>query len=128
MLYGLYEYQVMPFELCMGPATIQWVTDTVLVGHKWRSCLVYLDDAVVLSGTFLEPVQQLMMVLEAIRKVSLSPKAKRCPFKYNELKFLGHIVSATGIRPNPEKTSAITNSPMPKNKKQVPSFLELCSH
>ncbi|KAM7314715.1 reverse transcriptase family protein [Ixodes scapularis] len=45
---GLYEFKVMPFGLCTAPATFQRVMDTVLAGLKWQSCLVYLDDVVVL--------------------------------------------------------------------------------
>jgi len=43
-----------------------------------------------------------------------------------ETEFLGHIVTTTGIKPNPKKISAIINFPIPKTPKKIKSFLGLC--
>ena len=51
---SLYQICVMPFGLCNAPATFQQLTDLVLAGLKWRECLVYLDDVIVLGRTFQE--------------------------------------------------------------------------
>ena len=44
---GLYEFNVMPFGLCNGPATLQRLMNLLLAGIQWTSCLVYLDDIIV---------------------------------------------------------------------------------
>jgi len=44
----LYEFNVMPFNLCNGPATFQRLMNLLLVGIQWSSCLVYLDDVIIL--------------------------------------------------------------------------------
>ena len=49
---GLYEFNVMPFGLCNGPATFQRLMNLSLAGIQWSSCLVYLDDIIVLGKTF----------------------------------------------------------------------------
>ena len=46
---GLYEFNVMPFGLCNAPATFQRLMDMVLAGIQWSSCLVYLDDIIVVG-------------------------------------------------------------------------------
>ena len=51
---GLYEFKVMPFGLCNAPATFQRLMDRVLHGLKWPSCLVYIDDIVVVGANFKE--------------------------------------------------------------------------
>jgi len=43
-----------------------------------------------------------------------------------ETEFLGQIVTTSGIKPNPNKTKAITNFLLPKTPKQIKSFLGLC--
>ncbi|CAF4561553.1 unnamed protein product, partial [Didymodactylos carnosus] len=45
-----------------------------------------------------------------------------------ELRYLGHIVSADGIRPDPEKLRAVRDFPVPFKVKDVRSFLELTGY
>ena len=51
---GLFEFNVMPFALCNAPATFQRLMDCVLAGWQWLSCLVYLDDVIILGRSFPE--------------------------------------------------------------------------
>jgi hypothetical protein len=44
---GLHHFKVMPLVLCSALATFQRMTDAVLSGLKWTTCLVYLDDIIV---------------------------------------------------------------------------------
>lgn len=125
---GLYEFRVLPFGLCSAPATFQRMMDTVLADLKWQSCLVYLDDVVVFSASFSEHLKRLRQVLEAIRSANLTLKPQKCHFGYEELKFLGHLVSAEGVRPDPEKTTAVAAFPTPADKKSVRRFLGLCAY
>jgi len=60
--HGLFEFKVMPFGLCNAPATFQRLMDMVLAGLLWTSCLVYLDDAVIIGKTFTEHLQHLRAV------------------------------------------------------------------
>lgn len=45
-----------------------------------------------------------------------------------QVEYLGHIVSATGLRPNPAKLSAVQDFPVPKNTKGIKAFLGLCNY
>ena len=51
---GLFQFRVMPFGLCNAPATFQRLMDRVLGGLKWSSCLVYLDDIIIVGTSFSE--------------------------------------------------------------------------
>ena len=59
MTEGLYEFKVMPFGLCNAPATFQRHMDVVLCGLQWTTCLVYLDDIIVMGQTFEEHLSNL---------------------------------------------------------------------
>lgn len=125
---GLYEFKALPFGLCSAPATFQRMMDSVLAGLKWQSCLVYLDDVVVFSTTFDQHLERLRLVLEAIRAADLTIKPEKCQFGFDELRFLGHVISAEGVRPDPEKTAAVARFPTPTDKKSVRRFLGLCAY
>ena len=46
-------------------------------------------------------------------------KMSKCNFFSNEIQYMGHILSATGIRPLPPKTHAIQHMQPPTTPKQV---------
>jgi Reverse transcriptase (RNA-dependent DNA polymerase) len=49
--FGMYQFRRMPFGLTGAPATSQRALDVILLGVKWKSYLVYLDDVIVFSTT-----------------------------------------------------------------------------
>ncbi len=75
---GLYEFTRMPFGLCNGPATFQQLMTQVLADLEWGICFVYLDDILLVSGTFEEHLQHLGSVFERLRKAGLRLKPRKC--------------------------------------------------
>ncbi len=65
---GLWQFTVMPLELCNAPATFEQLIGTVLHRSIGKICLVYLDDVVVFESTVDEFLQQLCIVFEKLRK------------------------------------------------------------
>ena len=124
---GLFEFNVMPrpFGLCNAPATFQRLMDCVLAGLHWQSCLVYLDDIIILGRSFSEHLHNLRDVFDRFREAGLKLKPSKCTFGQKEVAFLGHIVSDTGVATDPVKVAAITNWPTPRNRKEVQQFLGL---
>jgi hypothetical protein len=49
----------------------------------------------------------------------------KCLFEVPELKFVGHVVFVAGIRPDPDKISAIVNVRTPANVSGLRSHLGL---
>jgi hypothetical protein len=49
---GLWQFSVMPFGLCNAPATFERLMERILKGLHWKTCLVCLDDIVVMGKTF----------------------------------------------------------------------------
>jgi hypothetical protein len=125
---GLYEFNVMPYGLTNAPATFQRLMDIVLAGLKWQSCLVYIDDVVIYSPTFEQHLIDLKNVFQALREANLTLKASKCCFCRKEMKYLGHIITQDGIKPDPTLTKAVSNFPQPKTIKDVQSFLGLSGY
>jgi hypothetical protein len=47
----LWQFTVMSFGLCNAPGTFERLMETVLRGFTYDSCLVYLDDLIVIRRT-----------------------------------------------------------------------------
>lgn len=126
--YGLYEWLVMPFGLCNAVPAFERLMETVLVDLKWRTCLVYLDDCVVFSTDFPTHLVRLRQVLERFRSAGFKLKMKKCHWGRSQVAFLGHIVTPTGILPNPEKVKAVMNAERPCDLHTLRAFLGLTSY
>src|SRR6266540_4027270 len=118
----------MPFSLCNASATFQRLMNQVLRKYFGKFVLVYLDDIIIYSKTFEEHKEHVKLVFEALRAASLMIKPKKCKFAQKELRFLRHIISAEGIRTDPDKIAKmVTMSPL-TNLKELRSRLGLFSY
>ena len=111
---GLNESIRMPFWLCNAPATFQRVMQAVLAGLEWRSCFVYLDDILIASQTFDEHLEHIKEVLQRLRSAGLRLKPKKCLF-LRDVPYLGHVISASSIKPDPSKTAKVKAFPVPND-------------
>ncbi|UYV71977.1 K02A2.6-like, partial [Cordylochernes scorpioides] len=125
---GHYQFNVLPFGLCNGPATFERLMDTVLRTHKWKICLCYLDDVIIFSEDLHSHLNRLKTILECLKTAGLTLNASKCRFAYTKLLILGHVVSNEGIAPDPEKNISIRKFPTPRTVKDVRAFLGLCSY
>ena len=125
---GLFEFNVMPFGLTNAPATFQRFMDAVLAGLKWNILLVYLDDIFVFSPTFEEHLIDLRSTFDRLRQARLRLKASKCHLFQKELLYLGHVVSAEGTRPDPNKIRAVVDFPTPTDKTAAQSLIGLCGY
>ncbi|CAK1594740.1 unnamed protein product [Parnassius mnemosyne] len=118
----------MPFGLCNAPATFERLMELVLIGLIGDACLVYLDDIIIVGGTFEEHLQNLERVLMKIQSANLKLSPKKCSLFKRQVGFLGCEVSEEGIRTDPEKIATVKDWSVPKDKTQVRAFLGLCSY
>ena len=84
--------------------------------------IAYLDDIIIFSKTPQEHLSHIHMVFEKLKSANLSMKKSKCSFFSKEIQYLGHILSATGIRPLPAKTHAIQHMQPLTTPKQVKSL------
>ena len=118
----------MPFGLCNAPATFHRLMNKVLSGLRWYSCLVYIDDIVVVGDSFENHLYNLVGVLKRLREAGLKVKPSKCNLRQEEVQYLGHMVSAEGISTDPTKVEAICNWPTPTCKQEIQRFLGLANY
>ena len=88
----------------------------------------YLDDIVAYSHSSSEHLQHLREVFERIQQAGLTVKLKKCCFGQDHTCYLGHMISVGKVQPDPEKVQAVQDSPEPRTKKDVRSFLGLAGY
>ncbi|GBN37554.1 Retrovirus-related Pol polyprotein from transposon 297 [Araneus ventricosus] len=125
---GLWQFKVMPFGLCNAPATFERLMETVLRGLTSEACLVYLDDIIIVGRTFQEHLNNIRKVFQRLQKANLKLSPKKCRFFRKEVSYLGHIISADGVKTDPEKTKAVVDWPRPETVHDLRSFLGLCTY
>ncbi|UYV84885.1 K02A2.6-like, partial [Cordylochernes scorpioides] len=125
---GLWQFNVMPFGLCNAPATFERLMEAVLQGLATETCMVYLDDIIVLGKNFEEHLSNIEKVFKRLEAANLKLSPKKCKLFKKEVAYLGHIISAEGVQTDPKKTETVRMWPTPKDLTQLRSFLGLCTY
>ena len=118
---GLMQYQRMPYGIKPASAIFQGIMDTVLANVPMTG--VRTDDILISGRTDEEHLQNLLKVMDLLKVMGVTVRKEKCKFFMLEVENLGHIISKMGIRVNPEKTEALGNVPVPKNVKELQSFI-----
>ncbi|KAK5842666.1 hypothetical protein PVK06_005048 [Gossypium arboreum] len=126
--YGHYEFLVMPFGLTNAPAVFMDLMNRIFRPYLDRFVVVFIDDILVYSRDETEHAEHLRLVLQILRDKQLYAKFSKCEFWLKEVSFLGHVVSASGVRVDPNKILAIVDWRPPRNVTEVRSFLGLAGY
>ena len=124
---GCYEYKRMPFGLCNAPASFQRVMDIVLNNFRWKTCLVYLDDVIIFSKNFDDPLKHVQEILQCLEDAGFSLKLKKCDFFKNEVDYLGHVVMPGKLAVAQRTIEAVKHFKLPETQTHIKSFLSLCN-
>ena len=101
--------------------------ESVLRGLTYEACLVYLDDVIVNGRTFQEQLYNLRKVFQRLREAHLKLNPEKRQLFRKEVRYLGHIVSTSGVTTDTEKMEAVKIWPKPDDKHQLKSFLGICT-
>ena len=126
--FGHYQFKVLIEGLTNAPATFQTVMNDIFKPYIRDFVVVYLDDIMVYSKTLKDHKKHVRLVLEVLRKERFYACLAKCEFAKPEIKFLGHIVGADGIKVNAAKIAAVEEWPAPTDVHKVRSFLGLANY
>ena len=123
---GRFRYLRLPFGLNSANEIFQKKMTEKFEGYE--GVLVIFDDILVFAETFDEHVKRLQRVLERCEEVGIKLNEKKCHFLCKEVKYIGHVITPEGVKPDPEKIKAITEMPPPTDKKGVQRLLGMITY
>ena len=113
--YGHYEFLMMPFGLTNAPAVFIDLMNRVFRPYLDKYVVVFIDNILVNSNSYLEHEQHLRVVLQTLRENRLYAKLDKYEFWLKEVVFLGHVISAKGIFIDLKKVEAMLKWERPTN-------------
>ena len=126
--YGHFEFTVMPFGLTNAPATFMDLMHRVFQSYLDQFVVIFMDDILIYFESEREHEYHLRIVLQLLRDHQLYAKFSKCEFWLTEVRFLGHVVSASGVSVDLEKVEAVMSWERPKSVFEVHSFLGLAGY
>jgi len=121
--YGAFEYLVMPFGLTNAPSTFQHFMNDIFSDMTDICVIIYLDDILIFSNSLAEHRVHVRNILQRLREHNLHAKPEKCSFHTDSVEYLGFIISPSGISMDPSKGRVICDWPVPRNLKELQSFL-----
>ena len=125
--FGRYRYLRMPFGISLVPEEFERRLHEQLSGLDGVDIL--RDDILVAGyGETQEEAeanhdQNLRKLLDRARKVNLKLNRKKMNLKKQQVKFMGHMITKGGLKPDPDKVKAVKNMPKPTCEQEALSLL-----
>ena len=87
-----------------------------------------MDDIIVFSPRFEQHLADIEAIFQRLQAYGLKLKPKKCTFCKPSVNYLGHVISKSGLEPDPTKIAAVKDYPTPKTQTEVRQFLGLASY
>ena len=126
--YGHFEFTVIPFGLTNAPAAFMDLMHRVFQPYLDQFVIVFVDDILIYSQLEWEHKYHLRIVLQLLRDHQLYAKFSKCDFWLSEVRFLGHVVSASGVSVDPEKVEVVMSWERANSVFEIHSFLGLARY
>ena len=125
--FGRYRYLRMPFGISVAPEEFECKLHEKLT--RLEGVKILRDDLLVVGyGDTQEEAdanhdENLRKLLDRAREVKLKLNSKKMNLKKPQVKFMGHVISKDGLKPDPDKVNAVENMPKSTCKKETLSLL-----
>ena len=115
--FGRYRWLRLPFGLNVSSEIFQRKLLEVLEGLKGIICIA--DDVLVDGDDDSDHDQNLRGLLQRGRDNGISFNRTKCKFRLPEVDFMGHVVTTSGLKPDPKKIDAVLNMQRPMDHKAI---------
>lgn len=119
--FGRYAFNRLPFGISSAPEHFQKRMETLLAGLPGVLC--QMDDVLIFGSTQEEHDERLESVLQRFEKANMTLNDEKCEFSRDKITFVGHVIDASGVRPDPRKVEAIVDFEAPSNVPEVRRFM-----
>ena len=90
--------------------------------------LAYINDIVIATETIEDHMERLREIFYCLREASFKMRVSKCDFMKSEIKYLGRVVSAEGIKPDPKAVAKLRDWNIPRNKTELQNFLGFANY
>ena len=109
----LYEFTRMQFGLTNAGASFCRLMEMCIGDQQYITLLSYLDNICIFTEMADQMLDRIELIFSHLKEFNLKIKGKKSHFFQTSFTFLGHILSADGVSPNPEKVTKIKDWPTP---------------
>ena len=124
--FGRYSYTRLPFGIASAPEVFQNVMSHLF--QDIEGVEVIVDDLVVWGEDVELHDARLRQVLDRCRERNLKLNRGKCHFRVSEVRYVGHVLSADGVKPDPQKVEAINGMSVPVNREELQRFLGVVTY
>ena len=103
--FGRYRFKRLPFGIHSAADVLQKQIEEIISGIEGAAN--DQDDIIIFGKDKMQHDMTLKKVLDRVRQSGLKLNKKKCAIGTKEITFLGHVISADGIKPDPRKIDAI---------------------
>ena len=118
----------MPFRLRNALAAFMDLMHREFQPYIDQFMVVFVDEILIYSQSEEKYEGHLTIILQALREHQLYLKFSKCEFWLTEVRFLGHVVSASGVSMDSKKVTAVMSWEGPKSVFEIRSFLGLAGY
>jgi len=119
--HGRFCFNKLPFGITSTPEHFQRRMSEILRDLPGVVC--HVDDVLVSGKDQEEHDKRLHAVLKKIQAVGVTLNRNKCQFTCSRIVFLGHVIDANGISPDPSKTEAIQKMKAPTTITELRRFM-----
>lgn len=121
--YGTFEHTRIPFGLNLSPGFFNRTLMNILGPYIGTYFHLFVDDVIIGTATIEEHAYALGLLFRLLEEANLKLKWAKAEIFKTEITYLGHRISADGVKPTGHNVQKITDMRPPENVSELKSFL-----
>ncbi|CAF3245285.1 unnamed protein product [Rotaria sp. Silwood2] len=125
---GHFQFKVLPHGLTNGPPTFQRIVNQILGPNRCKHVLAYIDDIIIYSQNFNEHLKHIEEVCSLLHEANFKLNVDKCEVSRTEILFLGHLIKAGTIKPDPNNIRGLTDTQEPTSAEEAFRFVKAAEY